>query len=175
MIQMNEDNNNKKLNYFIVDSTAIIHHFVLENELQNNDILLIPELLVDELKSSVSKAVLTVLEAEDKIIHIDPSSKSIEKITGIAKETGDFTALSEIDLQVLALSLDFPGSVIYSDDNAVQNVCKKLDIKFETFQFKIKHQREYFWKCTVCKSKFTRKFENCPDCGSPIKRYFKKK
>ncbi|OLS33035.1 MAG: Endoribonuclease Nob1 [Candidatus Heimdallarchaeota archaeon AB_125] len=170
---MNEDKD--KLNYFIVDSTAIIHQFMLENELKDNDLLLVPELLEDELKSSESKSVLTVLEAEDKIIKTAPSSESIEKISKIAMETGDISALSKIDLHVLALSLDFPDSVVYSDDNAVQNVCKKLNVKFQSFQFKIKHQREYFWKCTVCRSKFTYKLDSCPDCGSSTKRYFKKK
>jgi rRNA maturation endonuclease Nob1 len=165
----------EKQNYLIVDSTAIIHQFILENELKENDRLLVPELLEDEMKSSESRSVLTVLEAEGKIIKTPPSSESIKRIMKIAEETGDISALSEIDLHVLALAQDFPGSVIYSDDNAVQNVCKRLNMKFNSIQFKIKHQREYFWKCTVCGSKFTYKLDDCADCGSPTKRYFRKK
>ena len=169
---MNEE---ERLNYLIIDSTAIIHHFLLENKLKDNDFLIIPEMLVKELKSFESKSVLTLLEADGKLNQTTPSSESLERIKEIAKETGDYDALSRIDIQVLALALDFPDSVIYSDDNAVQNVSAFLNIRVVSQHFKIKHKREYYWKCTVCGSKFSKKVEACIDCGSPIKRFFKRK
>ncbi len=172
---MNENKDKDKQNYFIVDSTAIIHHFALEGELGENDFLVIPELLEIELKSFEAKSVLTLLSAEGKLIQVSPSSQSMERITEIAKKSGDFSALSKIDLHVLALSQDFPDSVIYSDDNAVQNVCAFINTKVISQHFKIKQRREYFWQCTVCRSKYSQKRETCIDCGSPLKRFFKRK
>ncbi len=172
---MNENNDMKSLNHFIVDSTAIIHHFVLEDRLKENDFLVIPKLLVEELKSFESKSVLTVLEAEGKLIQTTPSARSIEQITAVAKKSGDYGSLSQIDIQVLALALDFSDSTIYSDDNAVQNVSAFLKIPVISQHFSIKHKREYYWRCTVCGSKFTQRSDTCIDCGSPTKRFFKRK
>ena len=168
-------NKEERLSYLIVDSTAIIHHFVLENKLKENEYLVIPELLVKELKSYESKSVLTLIESEGKLIQSTPSSESLERISAIAKESGDHAALSKIDIQVLALALDFSNSIIYSDDNAVQNVSAYLNITVVPQHFQIKHKRKYYWKCTVCGSKFPQKTETCIDCGSPLKRFFEKR
>ena len=172
---MNNYEKEEHLQYFIVDSTAIIHHFVFEREIKDNEVLLIPEKLEDEIMSFQAKSTLELLKEESKIIFTRPTEKSLIEIKKHAKKTGDISALSTIDLQVLSLALDYPHSVILSDDNAIQNICRKLNIKFKPFQFKIKHFREYFWKCSVCGSKFTQKMEKCPDCGSPTKRYYSKK
>lgn len=170
---MNKNNTNEKVNYFIVDSTAIIHHFLLTNELGTKDYLIIPESLENELKSIEAKSALTILEAEGRLIPAKPSSESLEKIITVAKKSGDYSALSKIDLHVLALSLDYPGSVIYSDDNAVQNVSAFLGFKVQPLHFRIKHKREYYWKCTVCGSISYQDNETCIDCGSPTKRFYK--
>ncbi|TFG10859.1 hypothetical protein EU534_00525 [Candidatus Heimdallarchaeota archaeon] len=168
-------NNEEKLKYLIVDSTAIIHHFILESKLKKNEFLVIPEALIKELKSFESKTVLTLIETEGKLIEASPSNESVERINEISRKTGDFAALSKIDIQVLALALDFPNSVIYSDDNAVQNVSAFMNIDIISQHFKIKNKREYYWKCGVCGEKFSSKVETCVECGSPVKRYFVRK
>ncbi len=175
MIQMNEHRQKNNSQYFIVDSTAIIHHFIFEREIDNNEILIIPEMLKEEIMSFQAKSNLALLEEERQIVFANPTESAVSSVTISAKESGDFSSLSKTDLNVIALSQDYPNSVVLSDDNAVQNVCNKLNVKYQSFQFKIKHQREYFWKCTVCRSKFKHKVDNCPDCGSPTKRYYKKK
>lgn len=170
---MNKDDKKKKHNYFIVDSTAIIHRFILEDELKENDYLIIPNLLEEELKSFESKSVLSLLEAEGRLIRASPSTQSLEKVIKNAKASGDFFALSKIDLQIVALAIDFPSSIIYSDDNSVQNVCVFLNIKVISKHFSIKRKRVYYWKCTVCKSKYSQERETCIECGSPLKRFYR--
>lgn len=172
MIEMSEEGS---LHYLIVDSTAIIHQFVLENKLNDNEFLIVPERLLRELKSFESKSILSLLEAEGKLSQATPSSAALEKIIEISKKSGDYGSLSQTDLQVLALALDYPDSIIYSDDNAIQNVSVFLGIQVISQHFKIKQKREYFWKCTVCGSKYSQKVEVCLDCGSPVKRFFKRK
>jgi len=165
----------EKQRYLIVDSTAIIHHFILESKLKEDEFLVIPEMLVKELKSFESKSILTLIETEGKLIEASPSSESLEKIKEISKKTGDFAALSKVDIQVLALALEFPNSIIYSDDNAIQNVSAFMNIEVISQHFKIKSKREYYWKCGVCGTKFSTKVEACVECGSPVKRYFIRK
>lgn len=175
MVQMNKHRQENPPQYFIVDSTAIIHHFIFERKIDDNEVLIIPEMLKEEIISFQAKSNLALLSEERQIIFATPTESAVSSITNSAKESGDYSSLSKTDLNVIALSQDYPNSVVLSDDNAVQNVCNKLNVKFQSFQFKIKHQREYFWKCTVCGSKFKHKVDSCPDCGSTTKRYYKRK
>jgi rRNA maturation endonuclease Nob1 len=89
-----------------------------------------------------------------------------------AEETQDIENLSEIDIQVIAIALDYQNSTVISDDNGVQNVCAHLEIPIKPYSFKIRKTREYFWKCTVCGEKYKRKQGICIECGSPTKRLF---
>ena len=138
-------------------------------------IIVIPQLLKEELKTIIAKSTLELLEIEEKVIITNASSEAIRKITDFAKKTGNYEALSEVDLQVLALSQDFPDSIVISDDNAIQNVCAFMKVQIKSLHFRIKKKREYFWKCIVCGSKFPEKIESCIECGSPLKRFYKRK
>ena len=167
--------NKEKISYYILDSTAIIH-FTLIEELQLEKIqILFPAGIKNELKSNQSRTALELIESEGNVVYTHPTKESINKIISVAKKTGDFFSLSEIDIQVLALSLDHPNSTLISDDNAVQNVCSFSNISFKPTQFGIKVTREYFWKCKGCGEKYSTKTSLCPECGNIVKRYFIKK
>lgn len=167
--------NKEKIPYYILDSTAIIHFTLIEElQLENNQILL-PSDIKNELKSTRSRTALELIESEERVVYTHPTKESIDKIIAIAKESGDFFSLSEIDIQVLALSLDYPNSILISDDNAIQNVCSFSDISFKPTNFEIKTTREYFWKCIGCGEKYSTKTSVCPECGNIVKRYFIKK
>ena len=172
---MKNEKNFDKTNYFIVDSTAIIHQMLSEEELKEDEILVIPQLLKEELKSLTAKSALEIFEIDEKVIATIPSTEALDKATSSAKKSGDFSSLSEVDMQVIALSQDYPNSTVLSDDNAVQNVCAFMGVPIKNLHFKIKKKREYFWKCVVCGSKYTKKIESCIECGSPLKRFYKKR
>lgn len=161
------------LRYLILDATAIIHFFANNKTLVENEILIIPETIRGEIKSKNALMVLDLMEDENKILYELPSSDSSKKIISITKQTGDFKSLSEQDLSVLAIALDYPGCTVISDDYAVQNVCSHLGISFDSYAFRIKKQRKYFWKCNSCGSKFDVFTEKCIDCGDKLKRYYK--
>lgn len=158
----------------ILDSTAIIHYFPNEEVRNENTYLILSDKLKNEIKSFQARAVLELLEAERRIIYANPSLGSIKKAKQAAVLSGDIASLSEPDLNVIALSLDYPGSTVISDDNAVQNVCSHLSIEVETYSFKIKARRVYFWRCIGCKSVFKTKSSVCPECGNKLHRYYKK-
>ena len=174
MILMNNNNKDEKKTY-IIDSTAIMHFFPNEQLANEEAYLIMPEKLRSEIKSFQAKAALEVMAADQRLMYTSPSEQSIKIVKEKATSSGDINSLSEIDIQVIATALDFPGSKVISDDNAVQNLCSFLNIKVETFTFKIKTRRVYFWKCIGCKSVFKTKLDVCPECGNRLKRFYKKK
>ena len=160
--------------YFILDSTGIIHFVPNEEIFLENDCILLPDDVKEEIKSFGSRVVLELIEADNRFIYTHPSQESIKKVRVIAEDSGDLSSLSEIDIQVLALAFDYPGSILISDDYAIQNICSFADIIFKPQSFKIKSTRKYFWKCEGCGEKFASKKTICIECGNRVKRYYKK-
>lgn len=165
----------KAQKYFIIDSTAIIHVMSKEDFSDENTTLVFPESLRNEIQSFQAEAVFETLKADDRLIFSTSSSQSIKKVESMAEKTCDDVSLSETDLQVIAIALDFPNSTVVSDDNAIQNVCFYLEIPIKSYSFKIKMAREYYWKCTVCGQKYKTKQNQCIECGSSTTRLFVKK
>ncbi|NPD89376.1 MAG: hypothetical protein HGN29_11685 [Asgard group archaeon] len=165
----------KEQKYLIIDSTAIIHVISKEDFSDENTTLVFPEIIRNEIQSFQAEAVFETLKADNRLIFSIPTSKSIEKVESMAEKTCDVVSLSETDLQVIAIALDFPNSTVVSDDNAIQNVCFYLEIPIKSYSFKIRTARRYFWKCTVCGQKYKTKQNKCIECGSPTTRLFVKK
>ncbi|MBY8999348.1 MAG: hypothetical protein KGD64_00355 [Candidatus Heimdallarchaeota archaeon] len=170
---MNNNKDEKKT--YVIDSTAIMHFFPNEQLANEDTYLIIPEKLKSEIKSFQAKAVLEVMDADQRLIYTSPSDHSIKIVKEKAISSGDISSLSETDIHVIATALDFPGSRVISDDNAVQNLCAFLNIDVETFLFKIKTRRVYFWKCVGCNNTIKTKLNVCPECGNRLKRFYKKK
>ena len=159
----------------IIDSTIIIHLKPSIWGTYKQWTILIPEKVKLELKSNNAKNILAILDSLPNISFISPSAQFIKRAKELAKRTGDITRLSSTDISVIALALEFPGSKVASDDKAIQNVCLSFNIPIEAKMFKIKSLRQYYWKCIVCKTTFTHPVALCPECGSPVKRHYKKK
>ncbi len=173
MILMSKDRQEKRT--YIIDSTAIMHFFPNDKFVNEDSYLVIPDILRSEIKSFQAKAVLEVMAADKRLTYTSPSEHSLNIVKEKAKSSGDISSLSKADIHIIATALDFPGSHVISDDNAVQNLCSFLGIKVETFFFKIKTRRVYFWKCIGCSSTFKEKIDLCPECGNKLKRFYKKK
>ncbi len=160
---------------YIIDSTAIMHFFPNDKIVNEDSNLIIPDILKSEIKSFQAKAVLEVMDADQRLVYTTPSEHSLIKVKKEAESSGDISSLSKADVHVIATALDFPGAHVISDDNAVQNLCSFLGIKVETLSFKIKTRRVYFWKCIGCSNKFKEKINVCPECGNKLKRFYRKK
>ena len=64
-----------------------------------------------------------------------PKDKTIIKVRDISKKTGDLNALSDADIELLALAIDLiekQGDYvkIYSNDYSIENICSELNIPF---------------------------------------------
>ena len=103
---------------------------------------------------------LTINEPEDRFVTIAVDA---------AKKSGDFPNLSSEDVSTIALSLQL-GAELVTDDFAVSNVAKNLNIKvIPVMTAGIKNVVTWRYYCPGCKANFSKIIE-CPRCGNKLKR-----
>ena len=104
----------------------------------------------------------------------EPEKKSIDVATKAAKDTGDYTQLSKQDVSIIALCIEMNGEII-SDDFAISNVAKNLNLKISPIMTKgIKDVGKWIHYCPGCRTNHTNRKE-CPMCGTGLKRKLLKK
>ncbi len=113
-----------------------------------------------------------------KLMVKNPESKFIEKVREISKKTGDFKALSDVDKELIALTLELTENSnknvkMYSNDYSIENVCSELNIPFSSL-YKDGIESKINWEvfCPHCKSIHEAEDLNktCEICGSKLKR-----
>ncbi len=96
-----------------------------------------------------------------------PDSAAIAVATEASQETGDFSGLSSVDLDVLALAFSL-GYTLVTDDYRMQNVCSHRGHPWRgVVQEGVREVRSHALQCVGCGS-VHRQGEVCPDCGSPL-------
>ena len=110
---------------------------------------------------------------------IRPSQKSIQKIIKIIEKTGDVQRLSETDIEILAVALEYKDKnevIIVTDDYSIQNVANVIKIKFEPIN-QAGITKRFIWvtRCRGCGKKFKDNISICPMCGSDTKKIVSKK
>merc|ERR1712168_362700 len=93
------DNDGTKLTCLVADSAAFLRNVDLQNLSQR--IFTIKE-VVGEIRDSATKQRLAVLPYD--LNFRTPSAESIQFVTEFSKKTGDYKALSAVDIRVIALS-----------------------------------------------------------------------
>ncbi len=99
---------------------------------------------------------------------IKPKKEFLEKVVETARKTGDLDVLSRADIELLALALQLKAKLV-TDDFAIQNVAKILEIEVEPISKSIKKVLKWIWYCPVCGGTYTRKGV-CEFCGVELKR-----
>ena len=103
---------------------------------------------------------------------IEPELTSLNKVIDCAKKTGDYTKLSQADISIIALALQF-GKTLLSDDFAVGNVATLLKIPVKTLAFRgISELRAWVYFCKSCRTVYNSRISVCQICGSRLKRRF---
>ncbi len=98
----------------------------------------------------------------------DPTTSAIEAATQASQETGDFTGLSTVDLDVLALSFA-TGYTLVTDDYRMQNVCQHKGHPWRgVIQEGVREVRTHVLVCTGC-GEIQQEGDTCKACGSPLK------
>jgi UPF0271 protein len=107
-------------------------------------------------------------------VRVEPPLESFKKeVRAKAGITKDSEELSGTDIDILAKALEYSGreeTVLVTDDFAVQNTAIQLGIKvIPAGQRKIKDVLIWEKQCIGCKRRFL-KGDECPVCGSPMKK-----
>ncbi len=163
------DNKNKE-KYYILDASAFIGGFEIQNSLN----FTISE-ISEEVKDLKSQMIFNQAIEDNKLFIQEPSDIAIEKLEKIISKSGDTLRLSIPDKKLLALAIQFSNEkkdiVLVTDDYSIQNVLKILNINYRSVLTEgIKGI--YNWKkvCQGCKKEYPDSYEydDCEICGSKI-------
>lgn len=153
----------------VVDTSSFFYGFQLDGK---NEYLTTYSVL-DEIKGKTMKREVEL--RIDLLKIFEPSQSTIGNVMRTARETGDLDQLSRTDIELIALAME-KGAILLSNDLSVQNVCRKVGVKYLTFSSKqIETEIEWGYRCIGCGRKFERYQEECPHCGSELKRYPRKR
>ena len=99
---------------------------------------------------------------------VEPEKRFIDAVLGKAGETGDFRELSAGDVSIIALCLQIGGELV-TDDFAVSNVAKHLNLKVLPLMTGGAKKMEWVYFCSGC-GRTVSKESTCPVCGSTLRR-----
>ncbi|MFW9998996.1 MAG: NOB1 family endonuclease [Candidatus Hodarchaeota archaeon] len=111
-----------------------------------------------------------------------PENEYIKKVKETSKKTGNFKALSDVDTELIALTLELmeksnKNVTIYSNDYSIENVCSELSIPYSPL-YKEGIESTIIWEvyCPQCKIIHHPEDLNriCETCGSKLRRRPKK-
>ena len=154
------------MDFKILDASA----FYAGVPFRSSDDCYTTSLVYDEIKHIKKNhdALGTLLETNRLKIK-EPDIKSTESAVKASKNTGDFPQLSKQDISIIALCIEMNGEII-SDDFAISNVAKNLDLKVSPIMTKgIKDVGKWIHYCPGCRTNYYTGKE-CPACGTPLKR-----
>ncbi len=148
----------------VLDATAFFLDIPLEGELFTTPAV------VEELVDARSRCRYEALAAAGLAV-TSPGKSSLQAIQRAASATGDDPVLSRADRELLAVALE-TGAEIVSDDFAVQNVARHLEIPFVPLQQRRARKRMWKFRCPGC-GRLAEEPGECPVCGSGLKRTLK--
>gem|GEM_PF-319747 len=107
----------------------------------------------------------------------DSSNKSVKLARETAHRTGDIARLSDTDISVIALALDFSHDasfppVILSDDFALVNTALHLGLGVDMVRNHSKKFKMIIWQwyCPICARSYPSDSMICQSCGAQLKR-----
>ena len=154
------------MDFKILDASA----FYAGVPFRSSDDCYTTSLVYDEIKHIKKNhdALGTLLETNRLKIK-EPNIKSTESAVKASKNTGDFPQLSKQDISIIALCIEMNGEII-SDDFAISNVAKNLDLKVSPIMTKgIEDVGKWIHYCPGCRTNYSTGKE-CSACGTPLKR-----
>ncbi len=146
--------------------------FIIRKRLEGS-VITVPS-VVGELHDEKSRTIMELMN-----VRVEPPLLSFKKkVKTKAGITLDRQELSGTDIDILAKALEYSEreeTVLVTDDFAVQNTAIQLGIKvMPAGQRKIKDVLIWEKQCIGCKRRFPQGDE-CPVCGSPLKKIRKRK
>jgi len=159
----------------VIDTSAFIAGF--DPSSIRDEVYTVP--MVEEELSTNSMAILRFRMAveNEKMKVKTPSNECLDMVKGTSKTVGDMLFLSEVDMNVLALSLELKSMgyrpLIVTDDYSIQNVANQMGIEFASLiTFGIRYKLHWTLYCPACYRKYPsdHKSKLCNVCGNVLKR-----
>jgi UPF0271 protein len=126
--------------------------------------------VVAELKDLSSKIRFDLFR-EGGLEVIDPEAPALARAREASFAAKEQEALSETDIDVLALAVQLDAAVV-TDDYALQNVARHLGVAVIPLRQKKTAGIRWKYRCTGC-GKYGTGPGDCPICGAPVKRRIK--
>lgn len=126
--------------------------------------------VVQEIKDLRGKGRLEVLCSSGLVIN-QPAHESVDTIIQKSLITGDRQVLSDTDIDLLALALEYSGTV-YTDDFAIQNCAHHMKILSCPLIQRKAESRRWKIRCSGC-GKYYAEFPSdmhCEICGALVRR-----
>lgn len=152
----------------VLDTSAVIAG--LSPGLVDAEQVTVSEVL-DEARDLCSKLKLETAVLAGKVKVANPSKNSLAEVLGKVKHTGD--AVSKTDVKLLALALDIKdkNAELVTDDYAIQNLARMLDIPYQRVAMPgIKEVLRWEAVCPACGSRYPPSTTKCQTCGSELQR-----
>ena len=139
-----------------------------------------PSVLEEVTKGKSRAMMVEVLVSSGRLQVQGPNVKSVDTIREQSKRVEGHGFLSETDLSVIALAADLSEqgirSIIITDDYAIQNVAKIMNLEYRPALFKgIRDVGRWLIFCPGCgKSYSERAIKICENCGTKLRRRLQK-
>jgi len=141
------------------------------------DAFTVPGVRFELSPSSMGALRLRMAEESGRLVVRQPGEEALEKARRASALMGDAIALSEIDIELIALAIELKEEgyepVIATDDYAIQNVAAEVGIDFTPLStLGIREELKWVVYCPACFRRYPAdiKERECPICGTPLKR-----
>lgn len=159
---------------YILDTTALLSWIIPEGK------NIVCTHVLSEVMDELTLTVVDGYIKSGKIIIKDPEEKYILEAVKLARDTGDYVKLSETDIHIIALALEYHEEnedvVVVTDDYSIQNILSKKNIRFQGYFRRIKKEVEWVLVCSQCGKVYPPDYpkKHCEICGGTIIRHRKR-
>lgn len=132
--------------------------------------IVITEKIKEEIRDIESRIFLRI--STPKISVLPPKEQYIKEVKEESGKSGELSKLSEADISLLALALQFSREesgrvIVVTEDYAIQNYCSLYGLPFKSLRNRrISEERIVMKRCKGCGLHYPVKFSECPSCGS---------
>lgn len=146
---------------YVLDAPAFFSEWRLEGE------YLTVQEVVEELRDPRSRCRLEVFKEAGLVVE-EPGEGYLRRVMGAEKRLGETGRLSRTDRALLALALEH-DAILVTDDFALQNVARALEVQCMPVQQRQARPRRYGYICTGC-GRRSEEAGECPVCGARKRR-----
>ncbi len=142
----------------------------------DNAVLLTTSNIMAEVRNKPSQLRAETLLTLDRLRVVNPESVYLERVSKTAKQSGDSSVLSAVDIELISLALmlreEGEDVTLVSSDFSVLNTSSHLGIKYIDPSGKFRKEITWLLRCPAChyKSETPTRDSECPVCGTTMQR-----